>query len=84
MNFDVDNITSDLGKYHPDNDDITIYLASIYNDFTRQNKLLEYLLIYTIIDSIIHEQIHKSIDQCIEDDPVLIDDHKIFKFLRGV
>lgn len=84
MIFDVDNIGNDLGKYQPETGEIIIYLANIYDEFIRKFCITENYLINKTIDIIIHEQIHEEIDKCLEDNPVDVDDHKIFKYLVGV
>lgn len=80
MIFDIENIEGDLGRYEPENDSVKIFLAAIYNDFTRYNCILENRFIYDIIDTIVHEQLHQAIDECL-DKPEDVDDHKVFKYL---
>ena len=82
MIFDIESLGQDYGDYQPLTDTITIYLATMYHDFKKDNNLIFEILFYQIIDVLYHEWVHKAIDEClIEKNPHEVDDHSIFKYL---
>lgn len=80
MIFDISTLGDDVGRYVPIDDTITIFLRNIYHQFIEQYKTSEILLLHEIVDTISHEELHKAFDECL-DNPLLYDDHYIFKFL---
>jgi len=78
--FDIITLGDDLGKYVPIDDNVTIYLGTIYHQFKLAYGVTENKLIYEVIDTINHEELHRALDSCL-DDPNDGDDHTIFKHL---
>ena len=79
--FDIETIGDDYGHYLPQDDSITIYLATLYHAFKTAHSVTWDYLHAQIVDLLIHEEIHKAIDNCLEGKPSEIDDHKIYKYL---
>ena len=82
MIFDIESLGQDYGEYQPQSDTITIYLATMYHDFKKDNNLTPEILYNQIVDVLYHEWINKAIDEClIVEKPQEIDDHSIYKYL---
>jgi len=79
--FDIESISEDWGIYQPQDNTVTIYLGAIYHQFCKDHCVTMNLLYAQVEDVLVHEAIHQAIDECLEEKPQTIDDHKIFKFL---